>query len=498
MKKFSFAIVLAALWLIPGCGKEEKGGEGDDSGKKEPETVLGTQADITSFTLVKGEVRIEAAVSSFEKKVVIVYMPEQAGSLVNASAEVTLSEGATITPDPSLPLDYNDEQIFKVTSQDGNLTKNYVVSASMAAVVNQVDLVWTKSYSSLGIPDQIFDQGQSQIGFCAPDKFVTHDGSVFDLEGKKLGTINRDGIPSDWGLISLANDDDAHFIATFGNNYTFTDTVDRNNEGAVYIWADGWDKKPIELRRFTEDNMPVYASYWPGRCDCMGLSAAGSWDGELLVSTQHFHDVSINDAQAEVFGIPPCSNTDLHNVMMFKDKKFQEIRVFDSRKRLNGNWSQMISPVSASYDGAFVIGNSQPVNATGYTAWVRQNFTDLENDYALRGLGSEVQDPEVSYDGEYGYGNYSIGHVKAFNWYGTDAAIVISTFWEGTYMTIQPLNPDLPYILRTTIVSNKSENRSSCAYWFDGSADKAYILLSVGKGTNGAEVSLFEFYRMAV
>ncbi len=490
MKKINSLVVLCALSLLASCGKENEGGGGDT-----PETPnIGTQADIVSFTLINGDVRIDATVSSFEKRVLIVYLPEQASALSGATAEVTLSEGAKITPDPAQTLDYNDEQVFVVTSEDGTLTKNYIVSAQEASVVTQVEKLWTKSYTNLGVShDEIFDQGQSQIGFCAKDKFVVHTGEVYDLEGNKLGNLNTAGIPSEWGLISLANDEDANFIATFGNSADASNMVDLNNEGAIYIWPEGYAGAPVQLYRFSSDNIPSYPSYSAGHCDCAGLSAAGSWGGNLVVCTQHFHDVSIDETSAELFGITPCDHTTLHNVLYFTDGKLKEFKVFDSRKQLGGNWIQMVSPVSASPESSFVIGNSQQTGS-GYSVWVRKSFSDLSNDSNLLGLGSEVQDPEVSYDGIYGYGNYSVGHVKAFNWFGVDAVIVISTYWEGSYMTVQPLDSDAEYIQKTMIVSNIGSNRSSCAYYFDG--DKGHILLNVG--FNGGEVSLYEIYRVSL
>ena len=479
MKKY-FAL-LAFVAAFAACSQPELPPE-----DKTPEEIL-DGADILSFKLVKGEESIEAAVSSFEKRVLIVYMPEQASLLLGATAEVTLSKGASISPDPAEPRDYDADIAFTVTSGDGSTIKTYVVGSEEAKVVNSAVKAWSKSYKDLGIKDQIFDQGQSQIGWCDVDKFVTHEGSVFDIQGNKLGSLNVQGIRSDWGLISLGNDDKGRFIATFGNGATDRNMVDTNNIGAIYIWADGWDAKPTLLYEFSQGTVPEYPQYYWGASDCASLSATGDYAGDLVVTTLHFGDVAIE-------GIP----TGLHNVMLFKNGKISERRVFDSRQRFgDGNWIQMISPASGSLDGEFVIGDSNNTGV-GYGVFVRKDFDDLADDYPLLGGVEEIPgwDPEASYPGLYGYGNYSVGHVKAFNWFSTPAVIVTSTFWEGAFLSVFPLDTELAPIVSTEVVSNLHEVRVSSAYLFNPADQTGYILINVG--FNSGEVILYKLSRTAI
>ncbi len=487
MKKYFSIIAALALFFAPvGCSdKPAEPTDPDDNGNEQTEDLSG--ADILSFKIVNGDESIEAAISSFEKRVVIVYLPEQAPLLLGAVAEVTLSKGATISPDPTKPMDYDVDNAFTVTSGDGSTIRTYVVGSEEAKVVNNVVKGWSKTYKSLGIADQIFDQGQSQIGWCDLDKFVTHEGSVFDLQGNKLGSLNTEGISSEWGLISLANDDKGRFIATFGTGSKDRNMVDTNNAGAIYIWADGWNAKPTMLYEFTEDEVPGYPQYYWGPSDCASLSASGDYAGDLVVTTLHFGDVAIE-------GIP----TGLHNVMLFKNGKISERRVFDSRQRLgDGNWIQMISPASGSLDGPFVIGDSNTVGV-GYGVFVRMEFEDLADDYALIGGVEDIPgwDPEASYPGLYGWGNYSVGHVKAFNWFTTPAVIVTSTYWEGTFLTILPLDEELAPIHSTEVVSNIHEVRISSAYVFNPADQTGYIVINVG--FNSGEVILYKLSRTAI
>ena len=481
-------LVIAALSLVlsmPSCGEKPAEPDPENQNEEQKEDLSG--ADILSFKLVKGEEAIEAAVSSFEKRVLIVYLPEQAPLLLDAVAEVTLSKGATISPNPAEPHDYDADIAYTVTSGDGTTTKTYVVGSEEAKVVNNVVKGWSKTYKALGIADQIFDQGQSQIGWCDLDKFVTHEGSVFDIEGNKLGSLNTEGISSSWGLISLANDDKGRFIATYGNGSKDRNMVDTNNAGAIYIWADGWNAKPTLLYEFTEDKVIGYPQYYWGASDCASLSASGDYAGDPIVNTLHFGDVAIE-------GIP----TGLHNVMLFKNGKISERRVFDSRQRFgDGNWIQMISPASASLDGEFVIGDSNNTGV-GYGVFVRREFENLGDDYPLLGGVEEIPgwDPEASYPGLYGYGNYSVGHVKAFNWFSTPAVIVTSTFWEGAFLTILPLDEELAPIHPTEVVSNIHEVRVSSAYVFNPADQIGYILINVG--FNSGEVILYKLSRTAI
>ncbi len=481
MKKL---ILLFALAAFVACGKEPN--QQEEKKDPEPEEQL-TGADILTFKVIKGDVSIEATVSSYEKRVLIVYLPEQFSMLESATAEVTLSKGATINPDPSKPLDYTADQVFTITSGDGSTVKRYIVNCEEAKVVNNSVKAWSKTYTQLSIKDQLFDQGQSQIGFCDLDKFVTHEGSVFDISGNKLGALNVTGIPAGWGLISLANDDKGRFIATFGNGSKDRNMVDTNSEGAIYIWAGGWDSAPTKLYQFAPETIPEYPQYYWGASDCASLSAAGDYEGKLIVTTLHFGDFAIE-------GIP----TGLHNVLLFENGTCTERRVFDSRQRFgDGNWIQMISPVEASFDGTFVIGDSNQTGV-GYSVFVRKSFANLADDYALYGGVEEIPgwDPDASYPGISGYGNYSVGHVKAIKWFGTEAVIVTSTFWEGTFLTVQPLDEELAFIHPTEVVSNIHEVRSSSAYVFNPADQTGYILVNVG--FNGGEVILYKLSRTAI
>lgn len=483
MKKY--LALFAMVFALYSCGDKPAEPENQEENKPQTEDLSG--ADILSFKLVNGQESIEAAVSSFEKRVLIVYLPEQLPLLSGAVADVTVSKGAVISPDPSTPRDYDADVAFTVISGDGTTTKTYVVSSEEAKVVNNLVKVWGRTYGTLGIKDQIYDQGQSQIGWCDLDKFVTHEGSVFDLSGSKLGTLDRTGIPAGWGLISLANDDKGRFIATFGNGAADRNMVDTNNEGAIYIWKDGWNAAPTLLHRFTEEGIPSYTQYYWGRSDCASLSAAGDYDGLLMVTTQHFADIAIE-------GIP----TELHNVLLFEVGSLKEFRVFDSRQMVgDGNWIQMISPVEASFDGQFVIGDSNNTGV-GYGVFVRREFDNLGDDYPLTGGVENIPgwDPEASYPGLWGYGNYSVGHVKAFKWFGTPAVIATSTFWEGAFMAVRPLDEELEYIHPTEVVSNLHEIRVSSAYVFNPEEQAGYILVNVG--FNSGEVLLYKLTRTAV
>ena len=76
---------------------------------------VGTDNYVTSFTLTKDGVNYTASISGEE---IVLSAPENV-SLDNATADVKLSERATIYPVPSDIKDWNNEQIFIVTSFNG-------------------------------------------------------------------------------------------------------------------------------------------------------------------------------------------------------------------------------------------------------------------------------------------------------------------------------------------------------------------------------------------
>jgi hypothetical protein len=98
----TFLLLLLAT-CVAGCSKEDES------------PFAGNDNYIAAFTLVKDGVTLNGAVSP---EAIVITAPEQF-SLAGATATVTLSENATIAPDPATIADWNEEQTFTVTAYTG-------------------------------------------------------------------------------------------------------------------------------------------------------------------------------------------------------------------------------------------------------------------------------------------------------------------------------------------------------------------------------------------
>ena len=116
--------IKAALFLL--CGLVfAVGCDDDDSDFK------GRDNYITSFCLVKGETTLTASILDDSLKIVV---PEDF-SFDGMRPEFSVSENATISPDPSTITDWDGEHRFMVTSYAGKHDREYVYSVEKSAVV---------------------------------------------------------------------------------------------------------------------------------------------------------------------------------------------------------------------------------------------------------------------------------------------------------------------------------------------------------------------------
>lgn len=125
MKTIRTHIILLLLTaaFVAGCNKEESLFKGNDN-------------YIAAFTLVKDGVTLKGAVSP---DAIVITAPERL-SLLGATATVTLSENATIAPDPATITDWSTAQTFTVTSYNGT-KQTYAYSVERHLVSLNGDVV---------------------------------------------------------------------------------------------------------------------------------------------------------------------------------------------------------------------------------------------------------------------------------------------------------------------------------------------------------------------
>ncbi len=449
MKTKLFLAILASAALVSfavSCEKENGSGGGDSDKKEE---MKSKECKLLSISLKSGDMTIEGFVYEEDKVAEVTCMPAQKEALKKASAEVAVSEKATITPDPKEVRDYTvaDGVKFKVTAEDGKTSQEYTVILKDAKIKTVCKKVWEKTFGDLGIKPNISEIGN--VGFSG-DKFVTNNLEVLDLEGKTVGKLCTDGIvdskAADFCLTCVSNDHANHLVASVGyaaGGETFSKEIKYTR---YYIWADGWDKAPKLLYENKEAEVAKYFSA----------------SGDLL-------------KQGILTFIAGRSATQMHHCNVFVDGKINWNAFNTPYPGNDGNWGANVSAASGDPEGYFFICDSRG-NNSGVDVYSRKGIKG--NDVQLN--GSLVDDGTVA--GEHGgknqYGNYSTGYVRAFTLNGKAYAAVVSSGWPSTYLTIQSADPaeEEHYLLRSQVWAAGSPK--PCAAVYTVSGNEVYVLMS--------------------
>ncbi|MDU1903782.1 MAG: PCMD domain-containing protein [Dysgonomonas sp.] len=90
--------------------------------KDEP---LYREADITSF-IIEGEAMISSSISENQIQLVV----SDDADYKNLTPNIVLSPGAIVTPASGETIDFTDDVVYKVISEDGNYSKEYTVNVS--------------------------------------------------------------------------------------------------------------------------------------------------------------------------------------------------------------------------------------------------------------------------------------------------------------------------------------------------------------------------------
>ena len=452
MKTLKFFAMLAASAAFTFTACTEKEPDTPDN-QETPTEEVGTKAELTAFTLVAGGESLEGTVSGDE--VGIYYTANQFEALQNATATATVSEGATIEPDPATARDYTVEGgvTFTVTSEDGKTSNEYNIVLVEAIPVLTASMTWEKTAGELGLPAYAYNN----VGIAfSGNNIVTYDGQVFDLTGAPVGKLNLTGVDGasdpDFQLAALTNDNTGVLVASVGldadgNYITGSDNVKQTR---YYAWMDGYDQDPT-LILSSDANLSVY------------MAVGGDVKGEAVLSIVSTRVVA----------------PQMHNIYYVTDGNWENKQwtsVWTQYAGNDGNWGQMLSYFTGDPRGAFVMCDSRGNNEGMMVAYY-ENSDDSGTPGAETILYGTC-DPE--YGGTDLYGNYSMGSAKALNIDGTYYVVAATTGWTAVYLTIQPTNTVDDYILPTATFTGSQVFASSGAY-YDKEAGVAYVaLLSPG------------------
>lgn len=455
MKKHGFyaCLLVAGVLLTTACS---------DNDADEPALPRNDEANIAAFVIRTGEATITGKISDRTGRIQLPCPTELFDQLKNAVADVTVSEGAAISPDPTQPHDYTAENgvEYTVTAENGTTVRKYRVEAVPTIITPAITRLWRKSCAELGIGTPAISD--CAIAFSGKD-FVTFDRAVFNPEGQKIGTLNTTGLPNDM-LISLSNDQNGVLVATvalFGDKADDSGTPDTGNMNnvkgsTIWAWKAGWDKAPVKLYENSNENV------------CRYMSVAGDIGGEavLTVRAAALTQPQIHHCFSVVDGIWPGTRRDFAVEYPSTD----------------GCWGQLVSPCSGDPDGWFFIwdsrqsasGSAPEGTRFGTAVYSRQGIGG--KDYEL--YGTMVDDgilTEFGLGGGSQYGTLSTGHVRGFRFDGADYAVVSSSGWDAAYITIQAADDNNDYIQRTQRFEAYQPNTCS-AYRYDKDKQTGEIL----------------------
>ena len=112
-------LVTFLLLAMAACKPDPTPVPGPDPVVPDPVDTLSSACSILSMSVQAGEWTLECKIDSAEAKISLPYYEEDLTALKTATATVSISPGATITPDPAREKDYRKMATFIVTAEDG-------------------------------------------------------------------------------------------------------------------------------------------------------------------------------------------------------------------------------------------------------------------------------------------------------------------------------------------------------------------------------------------
>ena len=430
--------MLAAVAALASCGDKPVNPDGpdkpDEPQKEEPKSE---ECRLTAFVVTVGTQTIEGFVDQTDKSVELSYLPDHLAGLKAATAVATISDKATITPDPTQPIDYTvDGGVeFTVKAEDGEHTTVYTVYIAAAEFSEKVVKNWEKTYGEIGFAEKGLTT-ECGVGFVSLDKFAYCDLSVFDLEGNKVGTLNTTGLPDlatykDGAIIahgqlgSMSNDVNGVLVAIATHEGTYADGSTVGCRSEVYAWKDGWDKAPTKI-------------YGPVDYQCVYMSVAGDVTGDFILNFR-----------------TGAANPQMHHVLVYKGGKYFDAEgkpactwygPFIQHPGTDGCWGQQLSFFSGDPEEGFVCWDSFAAaeygdsgNASSAFYVYGEGLTAFQNGAATElPLVGQVTKSNWNSEGmRFYYGNYSTGHVRAFKYNGVRYIVACSSSWPCQWITVQ-------------------------------------------------------------
>ena len=316
-------------------------------------------------------------------------------------------------------------------AEDGVTTTEYELKAVVAEA--GISMVWEKTDIEMGLANA----SSGVIAFCAKDKFVVASGKVYDLEGAYVGELNKTGISG--ALNTLSNDENGVLVA-----------YEQGNPMNVWAWYDGYDQAPTYLFNVGAD----YSQY-------------GSITGDLNTGVVMSWRAAVSGAQT-------------FQTVLYKkgDAEFSAWAILETKQPGNdGNWGTMAS--ACNYDEnkwgnvVFGIWDSFGGGAKVYTT------IGTRNDNEVVAITNDLPGN--------GWGNYTTGSIRGFQWNGLNCIAACTTGWPACYLTIVNAdNGEIIYGSETySYASGSHSELPQAAYVYDETKECGYLLMGVTANAAG-------------
>lgn len=528
MKKQLLLIAsMAMLGLAAGCEKEK-----EEPTPPEPVVEKSTKCMLLEFSIKNEYTQIKGSVYEMDKAVELVYLPGNLEQLAQCEATYKISEKATISPDPATVKNYTTPQKFTVTAEDGKSKAEYTVTPKEARMEISFKPVGgpMKLQDIIGASIPIEIEG-NRLAFCAADRLAFPNMEAVTLDGKKKEAINVTGIPANYAVTGMGNDENGYLVVNFGfsnENYggPVPKTITEVKSFQIWIWKDGYTAAPTKLYE---------KSGWLGAFMTVGGNFKKSMicAGKPNLNRQSFSGKSHlwvwENGDPQVVSSKWCW-------FLGDPKEWEKVYTTETSggKSIAGSdyWvdgcgatpGEMINAIDGTVDGKFIWACADLMSirkddgvtpsAGGGIVYVRDGAKKDETTYNVENdnmhLNGNLFEAGIvtkkRYGGSYGYGNIDwLPEIKGFKYNGEYFAAVTSTGWQDAYFTVINISKSTKgkteYLLGSqsigggTTVLGATPTTGSVAYVYDPKTDIGHLAVT-RMSSNDAGIGLLYLYEI--
>lgn len=546
MKKVFLLMASAMMLLTFGCQTEPVNEETEEEKKEEgggneeqKEEVKSTECQILTFAVEAGGLEFEGTVYNQESAVVIEAFPEQLEYFQNVTkVTYTISDKATIDPDPATITDYSTSPTFTVTAEDGTTAKRYIVDVEEAKFVMAIQArdgqTSPVAVESIGISNDFVKFPGNQVTFVASDLIALADGNIYDLDLNLKGSINREGIDDAMYFSAMGNDDNNVLIAALVSGGDLTPSTVTTT--IYYAWLDGWDKAPVPF--YIKVDQGNFGDYMNVCGDAKGrmLITAAYASGEAVHAWYFDYDESLGKPQtsgdrwSEFYG---PSGTGAASYI-FGGSAGKSVSPFSADK--NGLMVYAVtrgslSEVDPNYETHLGDGSDEATHwkkdgGSGPQIVVRQGQDGAgdsgkslagEDLIHLRGTVYPDAYKVLRYGGFWGWGNLSSpANIKAFILDGNKYVAVGNSGWQKSYFTVvditnsaesddlgtAPTTNNTAYLLQTQAYDSPTGSVVSVAYTPDSSIGGGHVAVIYGhsdiEGSDYTRIQIWDIFKKKI